>query len=124
MIENPSMHTILVIEDNLPINKLFCKNLSASGYVCHGVTTIDEAIHHIENKNPNLLILDFELPDGYGTRVLDYLDTNQQFIPTIVVSASTRVLELRHYPQYKIAHILVKPVSPRQLADLVKQTLA
>jgi len=123
MAKDFSTSTILVIEDNLPINKLFCKNLSASGFLCYGVTTIDEAISHIENDMPNLLILDFELPDGYGTRVLDYLDANQQFIPTIVVSASTRVLELRHYPQYKIDHILVKPISPRQLSDLVKQTL-
>ncbi len=99
MAKDFSTSTILVIEDNLPINKLFCKNLSASGFLCYGVTTIDEAISHIENDMPNLLILDFELPDGYGTRVLDYLDANQQFNPTIVLSYSIRVLELFYYPQ-------------------------
>jgi DNA-binding response OmpR family regulator len=115
---------ILVIEDNLPINKLFCKNLSASGFDCYGVTTIDEAIRHINETPPDLLILDFELPDGYGTRVLDYLQTKNVHIPTIVVSASTRVLEIRHHIEYTIDHILVKPVSPRHLSQLATQTLA
>ncbi|MCL4253519.1 MAG: response regulator [Anaerolineae bacterium] len=114
---------VLVVEDNLPINKLFCKNLTSHGYICHGVISIEEAIHAIEQHQPDLLILDFELPDGYGIQILDYMNQEKKQIPAIVVSASNNVLELNHYQEYQINHILVKPVSPRLLAELVKQTL-
>ena len=119
-----SPYQILVIEDNLPINKLFCKTLSSAGFSCHGVTTVDEAILHIHATPPDLLVLDFELPDGYATRIFDYLNSQNIRIPTIVVSASTRVLELKHYSQYAVDHILIKPVSPRHLSQLATQIFA
>ncbi len=116
-------NTVLVVEDNLPINKLFCKNLASHGYTCHSVISVQDAIRAIEQHKPDLLVLDFELPDGYGTYVLDYVNQLQKYIPVIMVSASSNILELNHYQEYRINHILVKPVSPRILTELVKQML-
>ncbi|MDX2076321.1 MAG: response regulator [bacterium] len=116
------IHTVLVIEDNQSLNKMFCKHLSASGFTCHGVLTIDESITAINANRPDLLILDFELPDGYGTRVLDYMRSENFHIPVIVISGNTLVLQLKH-TDYNISDILVKPVSPRLLTELVKQSL-
>ncbi len=118
-----STHTVLVIEDNQSLNKMFCKHLSASGFACHGVITIDEAITTINANRPDLLILDFELPDGYGTRILDYMRSENFHIPVIVVSGNNLVLQLKH-TDYNINHILFKPVSPRQLSALVTESIA
>lgn len=117
-------YTILVVEDNDPINRLFCRYFTASGYVCRGVTTIEEALHLLQTLIPDLLVLDFELPDGYGTRILDELNARNWQIPTIVVSASPHVLHIKHYRQYHINHILVKPISPVYMSHLVTQTLS
>ena len=117
-----STHTVLVIEDNQSLNRMFCKHLSASGFTCHGVITIDEAITAINANRPDLLVLDFELPDGYGTRVLDYMRSENFHIPVIVVSGNILVLQLKHTDS-KINDILVQHVSPRLLTELVKQSL-
>jgi response regulator of citrate/malate metabolism len=71
---------------------------------------------------PHLLLLDFELPDGYGTRILDAMQKMQLHIPTIIVSASPHAFTLR-YTNYDIAEILVKPISPSHLSELVERTL-
>jgi len=115
-------YNILVVEDNEPINRLFCRHLSALGYQCSGVYTADEALQIISNEPPNLILLDFELPDGYGTRVLDRLYQQQMDVATIVISASPRAFTLRH-TSYNIDHILVKPISPSLLSELVQKTL-
>ena len=122
MTENMNSPTILIVEDNLPINNLFCKKLSAVGFSCRGVTTIDRAISAIKTAIPDLLILDFELPDGYGIQVLDFLNSQNIQIPTIIASASPYALKLQ-YAHYDISHVLVKPVSPQYLADMVKKML-
>ncbi|MDX2076332.1 MAG: response regulator [bacterium] len=120
--EDLKIYNILVVEDNEPINRLFCRHLSALGYACSGVYTVDDALKLLQTTPPDLLLLDFELPDGYGTRVLDALQSYQLDVPTIVVSASTRAFTLRH-TNYVIDHILVKPVSPSHLSELVQRTL-
>lgn len=116
-------YRILVVEDNEPINRLFCRHLSASGYTCDSVFTIEDALTAISNHPPDLLLLDFELPDGYGTRILDVLQKADLQIPTIVVSASPRAFALRH-TNYQIDDILVKPISPSHLCDVVGRTLS
>ncbi len=114
---------ILVVEDNEPINRLFCRHLSSLGYVCSGVTNVEDALQIIFTHPPHLLLLDFELPDGYGTRILDAMQKAGLYIPTIVVSASPHAFTLRH-TNYQINDILVKPISPSYLSELVERTLA
>jgi DNA-binding response OmpR family regulator len=123
MATDVSTHTVLVIEDNHSLNRMFCKHLAASGFTCHGVVTIDEAITAINTNRPDLLVLDFELPDGYGTRILDYMRSENFHIPVIVVSGNNLVLQLKH-TDYNINHILFKPVSPRQLSALATESIA
>lgn len=116
-------HNILVVEDNEPINRLFCRHLSALGYQCSGVYTADDALHSLSTDPPHLILLDFELPDGYGTRVLDVIHEHHLDVQTIVISASPRAFSLRHM-SYNIEHILVKPISPSLLSELVQRTLS
>lgn len=115
---------ILIVEDNVPINKLFCKNLVANGFACQGVFRVDEAIQSLQSCAFDAIVLDFELPDGYGIQIIDHLNQHRMNIPTVVVSASTRVLELKHYRQHHLVKdILVKPVSPRQLSTVMYNIL-
>ncbi|MCL4253520.1 MAG: response regulator [Anaerolineae bacterium] len=113
---------ILVVEDNQPINRLFCRHLSSLGYVCSGVTNVEDALQSLLTHPPHLLLLDFELPDGYGTRILDAIQKAGLNIPTIVISASPHAFTLRH-TNYQINDILVKPISPSYLSELVERTL-
>lgn len=116
------MYHILVVEDNEPINRLFCRHLSSLGYQCSGVTHVEQALQVLMTNPPDLLLLDFELPDGYGTRILDAMQKMQLYIPTIIISASPHVFTLR-CTNYDIAEILVKPISPGYLSELVERIL-
>lgn len=117
---------ILIVEDNQQINHLFCKKLGAAGYTCRGVHSIGEAVNSLKTDGlPSLIVLDLELGDGYGTEVLDYLKASDQADDTRIIVVSANAFSFQ-YPldNYRVDHTLLKPVSPRGLSALIKETLA
>lgn len=112
---------ILVVEDNQKINRMFCKQLEASGFRCVGVSSVREALEYIQQYGePQVMILDLELEDGVGTQVLDYLVQNDLDNVRVVVVSANAYSKEHNIKAYKTDHILLKPVSPRGLSALVK----
>lgn len=64
------MATILIVEDERPINDLIKMNLNLVGYQCVQVYNGEEAITHIQNETFDLVILDIMLPIKNGFEVM------------------------------------------------------
>jgi CheY-like chemotaxis protein len=81
--------TILVIDDDLDIQRLLAVTLRAAGYETvfagDGVSAIAEARKH----RPDLIVLDLGLPAGDGYTVLERLQRMPAlaFVPVIAVTA-------------------------------------
>lgn len=60
------MKRILLVEDDLILNKTLCYNLTNCNYQVHSVTTAREAASKIASIQFDLAILDVNLPDGSG----------------------------------------------------------
>lgn len=124
MLASVNPQTILIVEDNDKINRMFYKQLSASGYGCTAVLSIAEAINHLEQYGaPDIIVLDLELGDGLSTQVLDYLGEKQAETIVIVVSANAYSKDYG-LDNYTLAQVLLKPVSPRGLSALIKEMTA
>lgn len=116
--------TILVVEDNSNLNRLFERKLTRTGYQTHSADSVREAINTLDKVTPHAIILDLELPDGNGTEVLDYMRNNPRFDNTLRVVVSGHSHESsRVIAQYKPDYVLLKPVSPRELMVLVNHEL-
>ncbi|MGG4444326.1 response regulator transcription factor [Brevibacillus fortis] len=61
------MATILIVEDEIPINELIKRNLQAVGHTCISVLDGSAAIHELSQREIDLVLLDIMLPemDGY-----------------------------------------------------------
>jgi DNA-binding response OmpR family regulator len=57
-------HLILVIEDDLTLNRLIVKQLDAQGYQTTGARSWKEADIYLEAHEPHLVITDVRLADG------------------------------------------------------------
>ena len=72
----PSLINVLIIEDNRVDAKMIEKAVDLCGYnslvAYDGKTGIEMAINH----KPNLIILDYHLPDTNGGKVLEKLRSN------------------------------------------------
>ena len=83
-------YKILVIEDDIQIQKLFEISLIEQNFlvkICH---TNKEAFNNFDIFNPDLVILDLGLPDGDGKQFIKQMRKNKcQFLPKPVSTASS-----------------------------------
>lgn len=113
--------TILVIEDNLELNRLFSKYLRSTGKTVVGLTSVAEAKYYLSQCNPpQVIILDLELADGNGTEILAMLQASP-FDETRVVVVSGYAFSANNGPHPQdVDYTLLKPVDPRGLRALVE----
>lgn len=112
--------TILVVEDDAALRRMFKTALVTSGFTVLEAANGYEAIHSVDQHQPDLVVLDLLLP-GYGglgvqRDIADRAATRD--IPIVIVTGSTR--ELDHLA---VACVLRKPVDPDDLVETVQKCL-
>ena len=112
--------TILVVEDDPALRKLFTTALALAGFEVREAPNGYEAIHSVERHPPDLIVLDLLLPGFGGLGVQQEIAerAGTRLIPIIIVTGSTR--ELDHLT---VACVLRKPVDPDLLVETVRKCL-
>lgn len=117
--------TILIVEDEPPVAELVAFALRNAGLKTAVADTAAQAFGFMQQRRPQLMVLDWMLPDQTGLRILARLraDRNLQHLPVIMLTA--RAME-----EDKIAGLdsgaddyMTKPFSPRELVARVKALL-
>ncbi|MDB5755932.1 MAG: DNA-binding response regulator [Massilia sp.] len=117
--------TVLIVEDEPAIVELVKFSLRDAGWQVHAVGNVAEAWEFVGRRLPQLILLDWMLPDQTGLRLLARLraDRNFQKIPVIMLTAKSM-------EEDKIAGLnngaddyVTKPFSPRELLARVKALL-
>ncbi len=76
---------ILVVDDDIGIQRALQRSLSAYGYQVSTVSTGEEALEEIARKRPDLVLLDLGLPGMSGLEVCEKIRTGSN-LPIIVLS--------------------------------------
>lgn len=112
---------ILIVEDNTELRRMFRTVLSMAGYDVEEAGDGVEALQLVENRLPDLIVLDLVL------RSLDGLSVQQELasraitrrIPIVIVTGSTI-----DTTSLDVACVLRKPVMPDDLVNTVRSCLA
>jgi CheY-like chemotaxis protein len=112
---------ILIVEDDIELRRMFRTVLSMEGYEVEEAGDGLEALHLIENRLPDLIVLDLVLRSLDGVSVQQELASRAltRLIPIVVVTGST--IDTR---SMDVPCVLHKPVMPDELARTVRQCLA
>ncbi len=80
---------IFVVEDEKPILTLLTYNLQKEGYKVSSSSNGEEALTSIKEKKPDLVLLDWMLPDLSGIKICQYLKQDEKVknIPIIMLTA-------------------------------------
>jgi len=117
--------TILVVEDEPQVQELVAVNLEHAGHRVRRASSASEAVTSIREELPDVLILDWMLPDESGISLTRRLreDERTRSLPILMLTA--RAME-----QDKISGLeagaddyLTKPFSPKELAARIKAVL-
>ncbi len=78
-------HSILVVDDEPQITRVLRTSLSSSGYSIRTASDGDEALQHMKDWSPDLLITDLRMPNMDGLELCRRVRAKSQ-IPIIVLS--------------------------------------
>ncbi|MGX1753509.1 response regulator transcription factor [Sphingobacterium sp. NPDC055346] len=78
---------ILIIEDEIELAKSMIQYLSEERYLCEVANTFSEAKDRIENFSYDCILLDINLPDGNGLKLLEELKSLGKQDGVIIISA-------------------------------------
>ena len=117
--------TILVVEDEPQVQELVAINLEHAGHRVRRAATAGEAEISIREELPDVLILDWMLPDESGISLTRRLRENERTRSLPILMLTARAME-----QDKISGLeagaddyLTKPFSPKELAARIKAVL-
>lgn len=78
---------ILIIEDEEELAKSIAEYLLEENYLCEFASTFREAINKIEVFQYDCILLDINLPDGNGLKILEELKKEKKQDGVIIISA-------------------------------------
>jgi two-component system phosphate regulon response regulator PhoB len=112
--------TILVVEDDAALRRIFTTALGLAGFEVQEAANGYEAVHSVQRRPPDLIVLDLLLPGFGGLRVQQEIAEKAvtKHIPIVIVTGSNRDLD-----HLDVACVLRKPVDPDELVATVRRCL-
>lgn len=117
--------TILIVEDEPSIVALVTYSLREAGWNCHAVASGADAWQFIQHTRPQLILLDWMLPDQTGLRLLSRIRADRQFqdLPIIMLTAKSMEEDKLAGLNSGADDYVTKPFSPRELLARAKALL-
>jgi two-component system phosphate regulon response regulator PhoB len=116
---------ILVVEDEPAIQELIAINLEHAGHRVQRAQTAAEADAMIREVKPDLILLDWMLPDVAGTVLARRLraDARSKDIPIIMLTARAQEQDKVEGLEAGADDYITKPFSPKELMARIKAVL-
>ncbi len=117
--------TVLVVEDEPAIQELISYNLKKSGLTPISALNAEQAVVMVNNVLPDLVLLDWMLPNLSGIEFARQLrrNTRTQSIPIIMLTARTDLDDKVVGLEAGADDYITKPFSPRELVARIKAVL-
>jgi hypothetical protein len=118
----PGVHHILVVDDDKVVLKQL-RELLRDEYKISLVDSGKMALKFLEKNRPDLILLDYMMPDMDGFQTLEQIRTNTKYqnIPVVFLSGMYDVEKIQNCLNQKIQGWVSKPVSGSELKDKLKE---
>ena len=119
------MTTIFSIEDEEALVSLLEYNIKASGFKFEHSTNGYDAMMKLQKSNPDLILLDWMLPDIAGTEVCKFVRSNKDLknTPIIMLTVKGEEQDLLSGFEMGCDDYITKPFSPAELIARIKALL-
>lgn len=112
---------ILIVEDDRPIADLLAYRLEKEGYVSAVAVTGSEGLRKCSEMQPELVLLDWNLPDISGLDICKQI-TQKQRIPIIMVTAKNMIEDKVLGLEAGADDYITKPFDVREVVARIKAT--
>jgi two-component system nitrogen regulation response regulator NtrX len=121
---DPSLSTILVIDDDPAVRKVCLDLLESRGHPTVAAATVGEGIRLFGQTKPGAVLLDLKLPDGTGIDVLRELQRQAPGTPVVVVSGGGQVSDAVEAMRVGATDYIEKPLARDRLFSVLDRILS
>ncbi len=119
------MQKILIVEDDEKLRNELETFLNNNGYQAETLKSFNHTIEDILNRNPNLLLLDVNLPNADGEYICKEI-RKQSNLPIIIVTSRNNEIDELLSLNYGADHYITKPfhlqILLAKIASLLRRT--
>jgi DNA-binding response OmpR family regulator len=119
--------TILIVDDDAPVARMFERYVSTAGYATVVATTAEDAMRQLDERRIDVIITDLRMPFIDGFLLLYHLRSSEahRHIPVIIVTGDTALTkdELQELAGLA-ATVRYKPIEAHELLDDIGQVLS
>ena len=121
----PAQKTVLIIEDEEDAAELFAEMMRVSGFHVMKTSSSAPAIRMMNERKPDVVILDIMMPDISGLDILRQMrrDPELSRIPVVVVSAKSMPADIKNGMEAGAFTYLTKPVGFLDLKEAVERAV-
>ena len=105
------MRTILIVEDDMILNKTLAYNLASDGYEVTSAYKYQEAVNYLKDKEFDVALLDINLPDGNGLDLCQEIRGRGQHTYMMFLTANDRESDMLKGYEAGDADYITKPFS-------------
>jgi signal transduction histidine kinase/FixJ family two-component response regulator len=115
---------VLIVEDSLDILSFLAEDvLPYHGYRVAAATTGQEGLDKLSSVDPDLLLLDLELPDMSGIDILKRVQENDTDIPIVLMTAyGSESIAVEAF-RLGAKDYIIKPFTTEQVIEVLERTL-
>ena len=118
--------TILVVEDNVLMRKLFVRCLEEGGYAVDETDDPRTVLDRMRARTPDLVVMDVVMPNLSGVELIKQIRADRQLAPTPVIAVTnlgTPADKRRLADAGFDAHVS-KPIKPKDFLETVAAMLS
>ena len=117
--------TVMVVDDDANIRAILRYRFEKEHYVVQLATDGVDALRQVQDRRPDLIILDLMMPEMDGIEFLSHLRSSPQTerIPVVILTALGADAYGDKTRELGAAGVVTKPFSPRRLVQEVRHAL-
>jgi DNA-binding response OmpR family regulator len=115
---------IMIVDDDDSVRSLLRMTLPEDEYEIDEATDGEQALARLDERVPELVLLDWKMPGRHGSLVLDELKRRHPKLPVIVLTAEIAEHHRSLAEALKVDVFLTKPFSPLELLETIERLLA
>lgn len=117
------MARVLVVEDDPDLIYLYRSTLTQNGFEVAQAMLARDALFELSQTQFDAIILDLNLPDAYGTVVVDFIahDGHHTVGQVLVITASDNWGD--ELAKRGVKNVMVKPISMNDVVDLIRRII-
>jgi two-component system response regulator HydG len=114
---------ILIVEDDVAVSSAMIDMLGIAGHEATAVASARDMRTYLEERTPELVLLDLGLPDADGLDLLSEIQTSDELVSVVVVTGTSDVATVVEAMRLGAQDFLPKPIAAQGLVEAVDRSL-